>query len=64
MIPVQMRVTNQIVVPFNTIHAGFLQKRFSMEPILSAQIMAIPDTISLIFTPLTGSIVDRLGYRV
>lgn len=52
------------VTPFNTIHAAFLQRRFAMDPVTAAQIIGIPDTISMILTPFTGSFVDRFGKRV
>jgi nitrate/nitrite transporter NarK len=51
-------------VPFNTIHSGLLQTRYKMHPVTSAQIMAIPATISMILTPFAGMYVDKYGQRV
>ena len=52
------------VIPFNTIHSAFLQTRFKMDPVSAAQVMAIPDTLSMFLTPFAGSFVDRYGFRV
>jgi hypothetical protein len=53
------------VVPFNTIHAGFLQhKWYHDDPQTSSQVMAVPDILSAILVPLVGAYVDRFGYRI
>jgi hypothetical protein len=59
-----MMSTYGTVIPFNTIHAMFLQQRFQMDPVTAGQIMAVPDTISMLITPFTGHLVDRYGRRV
>ena len=59
-----MVLTYGTIVPFNTIHAGFLMKRFNMDPVKAAQVMAIPDSISMILTPFVGSLTDTFGRRV
>ena len=51
------------VIPFNTIHATLLQRRLAMDMVSSARIMAVPDTISMILTPFSGTFVDRVGHR-
>ncbi len=52
-----------VVIPFNAIHSEFLQKRFGMDMVSSAQMITIPETISMILTPFTGTFVDRYGLR-
>jgi Na+/melibiose symporter-like transporter len=53
------------VVPFNTIHAGFLQKKwYHDDPQTSSQVMAVPDILSAILVPLVGAYVDRFGHRI
>ncbi|KAJ3300794.1 hypothetical protein HK104_003765 [Borealophlyctis nickersoniae] len=52
------------VIPFNTIHAAFLQtKWFKDDPKTAAQVMAVPDTISAILVPLSGLFVDKYGHH-
>ena len=52
------------VIPFNSIHQAFLEQRwFQGDPVKSAQIMSIPDTISALLVPFIGSICDRFGHR-
>ncbi|KAI9105513.1 major facilitator superfamily domain-containing protein [Phlyctochytrium arcticum] len=53
------------VIPFNTIHAGFLQRKwYPKDPERAAQLTAIPDTLSAILTPLMGLYSDIYGHRV
>ncbi|KAI9341945.1 major facilitator superfamily domain-containing protein [Obelidium mucronatum] len=52
------------VIPFNTIHAAFLQlKWYHGNPKKAAQVMAIPDIISAILVPFVGTFVDKFGRR-
>ncbi|KAL2912899.1 hypothetical protein HK105_207570 [Polyrhizophydium stewartii] len=53
------------VIPFNSIHAAFLQSKWYKDnPQQASQVMGIPDTISAILVPFVGSFVDRVGHRV
>ncbi|KAI8836272.1 major facilitator superfamily domain-containing protein [Chytriomyces cf. hyalinus JEL632] len=52
------------VIPFNTIHAAFLQlKWYPGNPTKAARIMAIPDILSAILVPFVGTFVDNYGRR-
>jgi len=52
------------MVPFNTIHAAFLQlKWYPNDPEKAAQIMGVPDTISAVLVPFVGTFCDRYGHR-
>lgn len=59
-----MILTYGTVIPFNAIHSTLLQTKFQMSFLSAAEIMAIPDTISMILTPVTGYIADRYGHRM
>lgn len=52
------------VIPFNSIHAGFLVTKFNMDPVTAGQIMAIPEGLSMILVSFTGAWVDKYGYRM
>ncbi|TPX30941.1 hypothetical protein SmJEL517_g05588 [Synchytrium microbalum] len=53
------------VLPFNTIHAAFLQVRyFPNDPQTASQVMSIPDLLSAILVPLSGAVVDYTGGRI
>ncbi|TPX75630.1 hypothetical protein CcCBS67573_g03114 [Chytriomyces confervae] len=52
------------VIPFNTIHAAFLQlKWYPGNPTKAARVMAIPDILSAILVPFVGTFVDNYGRR-
>ncbi|KAG0317010.1 hypothetical protein BGZ97_006033 [Linnemannia gamsii] len=51
-----------IIVPFNSIHAGFLQMRwYPGDPLKAAQIMTIPDLLAAVLILLVGWFVDHYG---
>ena len=51
-------------IPFNAIHAAFLQSRwYKKDPQTASQIMGIPDTLSALFVPFIGIFVDKYGHR-
>lgn len=51
-------------IPFNAIHSSFLQtKWYKGDPQTASQIMAIPDTLSAVFVPGVGFLVDKYGHR-
>ncbi|KAJ3178949.1 hypothetical protein HDU87_003218 [Geranomyces variabilis] len=53
------------VIPFNTIHAGFLSEKFYPDnPQKAAQLTSIPDTLSALLVPLVGYLTDKYGRRV
>ncbi|TPX49986.1 hypothetical protein SeLEV6574_g01143 [Synchytrium endobioticum] len=53
------------VLPFNTIHAAFLQIRYyPNDPQTASQIMSIPDVISVVIGPLAAGAVDYTGRRI
>ncbi|KAJ3007589.1 hypothetical protein HKX48_009044 [Thoreauomyces humboldtii] len=53
------------MIPFNTIHAGFLTEKFYPDdPEKAAQLTSIPDTLSAILTPVSGHLTDRYGLRI
>ncbi|GJJ68892.1 hypothetical protein EMPS_01238 [Entomortierella parvispora] len=53
-----------VVVPFNSIHAGFLQKRwYPGDPQKSAQIMTVPDLLSAVLVLPVGYFVDHYGQK-
>ncbi|TPX62414.1 hypothetical protein PhCBS80983_g00479 [Powellomyces hirtus] len=53
------------VIPFNTIHAGFLKSKFyPTRPEIAAQLTSIPDTLSALLVPLAGHLTDHYGRRV
>ncbi|KAK3847128.1 MAG: major facilitator superfamily domain-containing protein [Linnemannia gamsii] len=53
-----------IIVPFNSIHAGFLQMRwFPGDPLKAAQIMTIPDLLSGVLVLPVGYFVDHYGQK-
>ncbi|KAF9122350.1 hypothetical protein BGW39_009794 [Mortierella sp. 14UC] len=53
-----------IIVPFNSIHAGFLQMRwYSGDPLKAAQIMAIPDLLAGALILPVGYCVDHYGQK-
>ncbi|KAJ1336937.1 hypothetical protein BSLG_006697 [Batrachochytrium salamandrivorans] len=53
------------IVPFNTIHAAFLQSKWYPDnPAIAAQVMGIPDLLSAVLVPFVGSYVDYAGHRV
>lgn len=52
------------VIPFNTIHSAFLQRRwYKDDPATASQVMAIPDIISAVLVPFCGTYVDKYGRR-
>ncbi|ORY30523.1 MFS general substrate transporter [Rhizoclosmatium globosum] len=55
------------VIPFNTIHAAFLQLKWypgtPKKVFTTAQIMAIPDLLSAFLVPFVGTFVDKFGRR-
>jgi nitrate/nitrite transporter NarK len=52
------------MVPFNTIHAAFLEYKFYPgDSIKSAQVMSVPDTVSALIVPFVGSFIDHYGHR-
>ncbi|KAI8903264.1 major facilitator superfamily domain-containing protein [Gorgonomyces haynaldii] len=53
------------MIPFNTIHAAFLQSKwYPNDPQTAGQIMAIPDTLSALLVPFVGTLVDTFGHRI
>ncbi|KAF9291300.1 hypothetical protein BGZ88_006946 [Linnemannia elongata] len=53
-----------VQVPFNSIHAGFLQMRwYHNDPQKSAQIMTVPDLLSAILVLPVGYFVDHYGQK-
>ncbi|KND02095.1 uncharacterized protein SPPG_02595 [Spizellomyces punctatus DAOM BR117] len=53
------------VIPFNTIHAEFLQNKwYKDDPEKAAQLTSIPDTLSAILVPFIGHFSDTRGHRV
>ncbi|KAJ3159906.1 hypothetical protein HDU86_001170 [Geranomyces michiganensis] len=53
------------VIPFNTIHAGFLNVKYYPDNAQkAAQLTSIPDTLGVIFVPLVGHLTDKYGRRV
>ncbi|KAI8817465.1 major facilitator superfamily domain-containing protein [Fimicolochytrium jonesii] len=59
-----MCVLYATMVPFNTVHAGFLQTRwYPGDPEKAAQLSSIPDTLSALLVPLVGHLTDTHGHR-
>ncbi|KAH7032246.1 major facilitator superfamily domain-containing protein [Linnemannia elongata] len=53
-----------IIVPFNSIHAGFLQMRwYPGDPLKAAQIMTIPDLLAGVLILPVGWFVDHYGQK-
>ncbi|GJJ77837.1 hypothetical protein EMPS_10196 [Entomortierella parvispora] len=53
-----------VQVPFNSIHAGFLQQRwYHNDPQKAAQIMTVPDLLSAILVLPVGYFVDHYGQK-
>ncbi|KAF9097669.1 hypothetical protein BGX23_008243 [Mortierella sp. AD031] len=53
-----------VQVPFNSIHAGFLQMRwYHNDPQKSAQIMTVPDLLSALLVLPVGYFVDHYGQK-
>ncbi|CAO3571970.1 unnamed protein product [Mortierella alpina] len=53
-----------IAVPFNSIHAGFLQMRwYPGDPVKAAQIMTVPDLLSALLVLPVGYFVDHFGQK-
>ncbi|KAG0288098.1 hypothetical protein BGZ96_008077 [Linnemannia gamsii] len=53
-----------VIVPFNSIHAGFLQMRwYPGNPLKAAQIMTIPDLLAGVLILPIGWFVDHYGQR-
>ncbi|KAF9962677.1 hypothetical protein BGZ70_007998 [Mortierella alpina] len=53
-----------IAVPFNSIHAGFLQMRwYQGNPVKAAQVMTVPDLLSALLVLPAGYFVDHFGQK-
>ncbi|KAG0057075.1 hypothetical protein BGZ83_001924 [Gryganskiella cystojenkinii] len=53
-----------VIVPFNSIHAGFLQMRwYPGDPQKAAQIMTVPDLLSAVLVLPVGYFVDHYGQK-
>ncbi|KAF9558752.1 hypothetical protein EC968_006877 [Mortierella alpina] len=53
-----------IAVPFNSIHAGFLQMRwYPGDPVKAAQVMTVPDLLSALLVLPVGYFVDHFGQK-
>ncbi|KAG9322977.1 hypothetical protein KVV02_007257 [Mortierella alpina] len=53
-----------IAVPFNSIHAGFLQMRwYHGDPVKAAQVMTVPDLLSALLVLPVGYFVDHFGQK-